>query len=80
MIKEDPKNTETIPPIIPRPVSLKTTKDSVTLQRFSHILLYPEIPETRFIADEIKKLLLPVIDIEIDPSVNKGEGERKSVV
>ena len=74
MIKEDPKNTKTIPPIIPRPVSLKTIKDSVTLQRFSHILVYPEIPETRFIADEIKKLLLPVIDIEIGPSVNKGKG------
>ena len=74
VIKECSQNTETATSVIPKPVSVKILKDSVTLQIFSHILIHPDTPETRFIADEIKTLLSPAIDIEIAPNIQKGKG------
>ena len=74
VIKDSSQNTETATSVIPKPVSVKMLKDSVTLQMFSHILIHPDTPETRFIADEIKTLLSPAIDIEIAPNIQKGKG------
>ena len=74
VIKECSQNTETATSVTPKPVSVKISKDSVTLQIFSHILIHPDTPETRFIADEIKNLLSPAIDIEIAPNIQRGKG------
>ncbi len=75
LIKDDAPGTKMPTPIIPKPVSIKKIDSSITLPKITDLLINPDIPETRFVANEIKTLLSPGVEIRIAPNLQTGIGQ-----